>query len=720
MTPGTATGPAIDPRTLLLGLMRRVPILAVFVLLAVGLGVLAGLRMGRRTWLAETVLLYKPEALTRQGATGQDAPNLRTLRDLVMIRENLAVVRERLQLPTKVKTLGRACRARVGHGTQLLVIHAQWGDPDAAAAIANSLRDVFLQRQRAKHRGAAGPVVSDLEELLAQARAELDLAESRKRAFGRRYPAATRGPQIRRNAEEMAAIAGLLEQSRLEQMAGDEEAAHFDQAMAALRDRAKKEQEATGRPQKAVSTSARVEEIRKSIEQDKGHRANTAKLAARELALERAKVLKAKGIISQAELDRVASEYEQQKIVTVDTEEIKQLRAEMERLSAVSEAPPGGESPLTAMLREMMPRYFDVHLRRTVSAERVRQLEAALAEMSGNMERLPPDQRQAMALVADAATVRARTEAIEDKLAEAAGFRVEMEATPPLTPVKSNRKLIAAGIFVVVCGLGFLLILALELLDTTIKSSDDLEVRLGLPVLAVIPRSPVDYILFGGEEAGQPVEPFRILAHHLRLALPDRGARVVITSTDYGEGKSLVAANLASCLGRQGEKVLLVDAQLRPMSYRGDSARHHLAELAASSRGPQMGLGDYLSARTDRIEDVVRPDVLSGVDLMTCGSGTATPELLASETMRALMQHLGSRYSVVLVEAPPVRPFVDAESLTRWMDGVLLVVRSRTTPADPLRKAVRRLRASGVPIVGAALNAVDPLYLGRLSRRGST
>ena len=82
--------------------------------------------------------------------------------------------------------------------------------------------------------------------------------------------------------------------------------------------------------------------------------------------------------------------------------------------------------------------------------------------------------------------------------------------------------------------------------------------------------------------------------------------------------------------------------------------------------------------------------------------------------MRELLDVATESYGIVLVDTPPVLPYVDAVSLAQWADGIVIVVMSRATKVAAVRDAVSRLEATGVPIVGTVLNAVDPIFLDRV------
>jgi capsular exopolysaccharide synthesis family protein len=166
-----------------------------------------------------------------------------------------------------------------------------------------------------------------------------------------------------------------------------------------------------------------------------------------------------------------------------------------------------------------------------------------------------------------------------------------------------------------------------------------------------------------------------------------------------GDGKSTSAANLAITLAQQGQRVLLVDADLR---------RGLLNNLFDLPRDP--GLSNVLLAGTP-IETAVRDvDLGAGGSFSFLGTGTLPPnpaELLGSEKMRVLIAELEQRYDAILFDSPPLNLVTDAALLGTACDGVVIVSRAGVTTATGLAYAIDQLRAVRAPVLGAVLNDVD-------------
>jgi len=291
----------------------------------------------------------------------------------------------------------------------------------------------------------------------------------------------------------------------------------------------------------------------------------------------------------------------------------------------------------------------------------------------------------------------------------ASDFTVISEAQVPLFRYKSNRKLISVVVAFLVNMIGLTLVLGLELFDTTIKSGAELSQRFSLPVLGVLPHEKDSGKLFPSEMEFPLIEPFRIISHRILHYVPQSGARLMIVSAQAGEGKTMVAANLAAVLGRQDRRVLLVDAQVR-----AEESDRDLRYLISEKDQPLLGLGEYLSFQAEHVRDIIWPTVLPGVECIPHVEQAVIPDLLASNRMREMLEETSKTFSMIMIDSPAANPYVDAELVAGLSDAILFVVRSRTCSASLLKKEIERISGSGTPIIGFILNDVDKLYLNRV------
>jgi protein-tyrosine kinase len=191
------------------------------------------------------------------------------------------------------------------------------------------------------------------------------------------------------------------------------------------------------------------------------------------------------------------------------------------------------------------------------------------------------------------------------------------------------------------------------------------------------------------DPAGAAAEQFRVL--HLRLERIGAGKPlgvVALTSAVAGEGKSLTVANLAAAAALRGRRAVAVDGDLR---------RPRLAELFGHEEGP--GLAGLLSSRA-RLEEVLVAGP-AGLALIPAGDEGDPAGLLCGEGFREVLARLRERYEEVYVDLPPALACADASAVAGQADGVIVVVKSGSTPAETVRQAIDVL--AGCPLVGLVL-----------------
>lgn len=283
---------------------------------------------------------------------------------------------------------------------------------------------------------------------------------------------------------------------------------------------------------------------------------------------------------------------------------------------------------------------------------------------------------------------------------ESVNARVVDTATVPTAPVKPKKALIVVLATFLAGLVGVGLSLLLEMLNNTFKSTDDVENKLNLPVLGILPlikkkeRKQVAH-LFESDTDKSFSESIRTIRTSMVLSALDEPHKViVVTSSVPGEGKSTVAANLAIALG-QMEKVLLIDADMR---------RPTLAKNFDFAVGTP-GLANVIAGTAGLKESI---QTVSGVDMLSAGTVPPNPlELLSSERFVALIERLKTVYDRIVIDSPPTQAVSDALMLGTLANALIYVIKSDDTAIPLAVKGVGQLLQSNAPVTGVVLNQVD-------------
>lgn len=283
------------------------------------------------------------------------------------------------------------------------------------------------------------------------------------------------------------------------------------------------------------------------------------------------------------------------------------------------------------------------------------------------------------------------------------------EATRPSSPVspKPVRNIALGAILGLLLGVGIAILR--EILDNRVTSTEDITTVSGeeVPMLGNIyyDKRAVREPMVRGLSSHHPrMESFRVLRTNLQFVDPGQSHKVyIVTSSVPGEGKSSTSANLAHILAEGGQRVLLIEADLR----RGKMSKYLNLESS-------VGLTTILLGRV-KLADAAQ-SVNRNLDVLTGGRVPPNPaELLASDDMRQLLAEAREAYDIVLIDCPPLLPVTDAAVLASETDGAIVVVRHGSTTVDQLQGAFERLRAVDARICGTVVTMTPPP-----SKSGST
>lgn len=237
----------------------------------------------------------------------------------------------------------------------------------------------------------------------------------------------------------------------------------------------------------------------------------------------------------------------------------------------------------------------------------------------------------------------------------------------------------------------------IEYLDTSVKTVDDVEQHLGLPVLGIIPQK-VRPLIEEGPESPH-AEAYRVLRTNLQFTNKgSTGGAFTFVSGGVGEGKSTTMFNLAYVCAQMGDKVLIVDSDLRrPVQHTFLGLNNH------------FGLTNVL-LRDVPIEETIKATSVPNMHFLSSGKlPRSSVGLIDAQRMRELVKNLKTRYDYVFFDSPPIVGVSDASILASEMDGVMLVVQYRKYPRAISSRARRILENVGANAVGVVLNNINIL-----------
>lgn len=267
------------------------------------------------------------------------------------------------------------------------------------------------------------------------------------------------------------------------------------------------------------------------------------------------------------------------------------------------------------------------------------------------------------------------------------------------TPTSPNptRNLALGLVLGLMLGLG--LAVLRHLLDTTVRTDDDVEEITEEPIIGAVhydPRAGKEPLIVESDPSSPRSEAFRAVRTNLMFVDAANHPRtILLTSSIPGEGKSTTIANLALTLAQSGSSVCLIEADLR---------RPRLLEYLGLEGA--AGLTDVLIDRAD-LDDVLQPYGADRLDVIGAGAIPPNPsELLASEPMSRVLLNLSARYDYVLIDTPPVLPVTDAVVLSTKVDGVIVLVGTTIVRKEQLKATLESLSGVDNTLLGLVLNRV--------------
>ena len=298
--------------------------------------------------------------------------------------------------------------------------------------------------------------------------------------------------------------------------------------------------------------------------------------------------------------------------------------------------------------------------------------------------------------IRDSILLRVMQEEVDLELPKESTVEIIDDADLPIRAVRRNIPLtISLGVVVgLILGVG--LAFFIEYLDTSVKTIDDVERALGAAVLGVIPQN-VGSLLEEGDESPH-AEAYRVLRTNILFAgrKSEKQTTFSVVSGGAGEGKTTTMFNLAVVFAQQGDRILIVDSDLRRPSM------HRYLKVSNN-----IGLTNYLLGQV-AIDEVIQTTELPSLHFIPSGKlPSSSMGILSSAKMKEFVLEMKGRYDYVFLDAPPIMGVSDASVLASMVDMCVLVVQYRKYPQLMTQRAKSMVTKVGGELVGVVLNNIN-------------
>lgn len=275
----------------------------------------------------------------------------------------------------------------------------------------------------------------------------------------------------------------------------------------------------------------------------------------------------------------------------------------------------------------------------------------------------------------------------------------------PVWPSVRRNVILASALALI---LGFALVFLLVFLDRSIKDANDALQAAGAPILGIIPLLEEDAfdkndiaardLYVHTNPTSLVAECCRSLRTNIMFSAADRAIKtIVVSSANQGEGKTTSVLYLGTTMAQSGQRVLLIDTDMR---------RPRLHVSSRVSR--QTGLSNLLVG-DQNYDAVIRTTDIPNLYVLPCGPTPPNPaELLMSNRFEVVLDELASRFDRIILDSPPLQVVTDGVVLSKHCDGVILIVKAAQTLREDLRRSARLIRNVHGTIFGVIVNAMEP------------
>jgi uncharacterized protein involved in exopolysaccharide biosynthesis/Mrp family chromosome partitioning ATPase len=661
-SPGSA-GFNFDLQRFIVGAWQRRYIgLATVVIITTLTALLIGLSVSK-SWQASTALIKRTHqdrlALTDRNSFKSQDYNLATLLDTLKLPSSLEKVRQRAEVNVSLATLAQAIDVSLGRDSKIINLKVTWSSPEKAAELANLLAETFIDRTRLLLGDDATGAYEYYAAQLAETRVKAQLASADVLAFRQKFSISNLDAETSVLLEEMSRLEGDLN-SRIAEVGALKDAS--SRLMAALEEEPEQVITSTIYRSPLQTRLAEYEwELRDALSKYTDLNPKVIKLNERIASL--------KQMISDTNDETIPE----------NTYALNSKRREMElRLQLLAD---------------------DIKLREAQAVA----LEQTLESMGSKVALLSDWEKDYLLLQSRLDGVLALEKELTRRVDETrliierndASFDIVETAAIPTHAMPTGRKLMAIAGLIIALGSGLMLVLLLEWRDPMVRSRRDVMDIVGIDNCVEIPSSlaPADAALDFSQPSGQLANLYRSLSNDMDVSIgTETHVPVAIISANAGAGRSTAAANLAATRIIKGQKVLLVDADLRQQS---GPRPGELLNLAPVNTGIYEHLleGHVLTPQSDEKGDLHYIAASAGglnddLGLLALG---------ATNLSKFLKPFQGGRYTIV--DLPPLKDLEVVLEMAGQLNHALLVVHSGETRRDELKKIMAQLHKRGIDCI---------------------
>lgn len=368
---------------------------------------------------------------------------------------------------------------------------------------------------------------------------------------------------------------------------------------------------------------------------------------------------------------------------------------------------------------ELRQSFTAEHPRVQAVDQRLQRLKERRNQFDADVNKLPDTQQKVLRLARDVEVsttlytnlVNTSQQLKVSKAGTVGDVRILDQAAVSRQPVgmKAPAVLAVAGLLGLIASLGAVWII--RSLRVVVEDPETIESELGLPVYATIPHSPEEAAIVrrskGGKGPGEllairnpeddAIESLRGLRTTIHFALMDASHNsLLITGSSPGLGKSFISKNLGAVLANAGQRIVIIDADLR---------KGHINKEFGLRR--ETGVSEYVAGSVT-LEDIVKPTSVPNLWVVTTGQIPPNPsELLMHQRFEQLLELLGEQFDTLIVDAPPILAVSDAAIIGRMTGATLMVARAGRHPIAELEQSVKRLNHAGVQVKGFVFNDLN-------------